>query len=412
MFRILKLFSIISIVYLYSCAPKSTSKNNFFFGVSNISAGLPIDGGVFLRAYPLDKKGTETLTYQDYMMFDQHEASISFGLWNFYFIGFSGPSHLKGIKYCGSLLKADLKSTKQSFDISLLQSNCNSEPFKTMAVDTGNICPTGYIFVPADNSVGTVSDFCVMKYEAKKDINGYATSIPNASPWVSINQANSVTACRNLNALNGVTSKYDLISNPEWMTIARNIEAGSSNWSSGIVGSGMLSRGHTDGASALALSITNPSDPYSDTGNLLTDAVGSGWEQKRTHTLSNGEVIWDISGNVWEWIDWTIGGTLDSFSAANKPFSSSDGNKVTAWREYNLVDTFTVFAPSSSVMPLDNTYTSAQGIGQYFAGTSWGSVIRGSDYNGGINAGIYSVMLNATNTSANANLGFRCVYRP
>ena len=22
---------------------------------------------------------------------------------------------------------------------------------------------------------------------------------------------------------------------------------------------------------------------------------------KRTHTLSNGEVIWDMAGNVWEW---------------------------------------------------------------------------------------------------------------
>ena len=25
------------------------------------------------------------------------------------------------------------------------------------------------------------------------------------------------------------------------------------------------------------------------------------WVPKRTHTLSNGEVIWDMAGNVWEW---------------------------------------------------------------------------------------------------------------
>ena len=25
-------------------------------------------------------------------------------------------------------------------------------------------------------------------------------------------------------------------------------------------------------------------------------------EAKRTHHLSNGEVIWDVAGNVWEWV--------------------------------------------------------------------------------------------------------------
>ena len=25
-------------------------------------------------------------------------------------------------------------------------------------------------------------------------------------------------------------------------------------------------------------------------------------KQRRTHTLSNGEVIWDVSGNAWEWV--------------------------------------------------------------------------------------------------------------
>ena len=30
---------------------------------------------------------------------------------------------------------------------------------------------------------------------------------------------------------------------------------------------------------------------------------GRTWnKQRRTHTLSNGEVIWDVSGNAWEWV--------------------------------------------------------------------------------------------------------------
>ena len=30
--------------------------------------------------------------------------------------------------------------------------------------------------------------------------------------------------------------------------------------------------------------------------------VAPGIKQSRTHTLSNGEIIWDVSGNVWEWV--------------------------------------------------------------------------------------------------------------
>jgi len=32
-----------------------------------------------------------------------------------------------------------------------------------------------------------------------------------------------------------------------------------------------------------------------------TIGAADGKEQRRTFTLSNGTVIWDISGNVWEW---------------------------------------------------------------------------------------------------------------
>ena len=27
-----------------------------------------------------------------------------------------------------------------------------------------------------------------------------------------------------------------------------------------------------------------------------------GNNERRTHTLSNGEVIWDVAGNAWEWV--------------------------------------------------------------------------------------------------------------
>ena len=64
-------------------------------------------------------------------------------------------------------------------------------------------------------------------------------STPNKYPIVDINQAGAITACASLGA------GYHLITNNEWMTVARNIEQQGGNWSTGIVGSGGLYRGIT-----------------------------------------------------------------------------------------------------------------------------------------------------------------------
>ena len=81
------------------------------------------------------------------------------------------------------------------------------------------------------------------------------------------------------------------MTNDQWMTIATNIANKSSNWSNGNVSDGALNRGHSNTLNTHALAATN--------------GEGSGTE-KRTHTLSNGEVIWDMAGNVWEWTSYRI----------------------------------------------------------------------------------------------------------
>lgn len=48
-------------------------------------------------------------------------------------------------------------------------------------------------------------------------------------PIVDITQAAAIDACKSMG------EGYHLITNNEWMTIARNIEATSQNWSSGTV---------------------------------------------------------------------------------------------------------------------------------------------------------------------------------
>ncbi|HXH31335.1 MAG TPA: fibronectin type III domain-containing protein, partial [Bacteriovoracaceae bacterium] len=171
-------------------------------------------------------------------------------------------------------------------------------------------CPTNYIPVAANTAVGTTSEFCVMKFEAKcvgtscptatPDVNAVATSQATSTPWISISQTNAKTACTNLG------TGYDLISNPEWMTIAYNIEATASNWAGGVVGTGALFRGHSDNGPASGLTVSDTTDLYNGTGNTAAQAMGSGKEQRRTFTLSNGEVIWDLAGNIFEWTDWSL----------------------------------------------------------------------------------------------------------
>jgi prepilin-type N-terminal cleavage/methylation domain-containing protein len=172
-------------------------------------------------------------------------------------------------------------------------------------------CPTGYIKVPG-NSLYQTKDFCVMKYEAKAvEISNPTVGL--TTPTTGFNTiANNTTATTAANgrAIASVASGYpianisqttaaqyctdagaSLINNREWMTIARNIEAQNSNWYNPTptpvnqVGSGGLWRGHSDASpnNALAAS-TNDNLGYEGTGN----DINNGWQEKRTHTLSNG----------------------------------------------------------------------------------------------------------------------------
>ena len=247
-------------------------------------------------------------------------------------------------------------------------------------------CPCGYVEVPANSSLGVTSNFCVMQFDAK-NVGGVAKSQALTSPWVSINQSNAKTACTNL----GVG--YDLISNPEWMTIARNVENVASNWSSGIVGTGMMPRGHSDGIPNNALEVTNIYDPYDQTGNNSGQAAGSGWEQKRTLTLSNGNVVWDITGNVWEWIDWTPPTTCTDMGV-----------------ELSSVNCGTDLA-TTDYMPSHPAYGTSQGMGRFYGGTG-GAALRGGYWYSGAGGGAFALGLNYSPSDTSAGFGFRCVYRP
>lgn len=261
-------------------------------------------------------------------------------------------------------------------------------------------CPTGYVGVPG-NSMYQTGDFCVMKYEAK-NVSTVATSIPDGTIWATLTQTGAITACSNLG------SKYHLINNNEWMTIARNIEQVATNWTSGTVGTGTIFIGHSDGTPASALAATtNDNDGYNGTGQTTPSG------QRRTHTLSNGEVIWDLAGNVWEMNSNTINCASSTCTADEMPYDSSPGEE---WIELTTLATYGQFS-YDLLRPSNPTWNTTQGIGRIYtdstaAGPSGNihSLRRGGRYNDGSNGGLFSVSLNTAPAYTDATLGFRCAY--
>ncbi len=286
-------------------------------------------------------------------------------------------------------------------------------------------CPTGYILVPGSTEFGT-KDFCVMKYEAKQDgTTKSAVSTPTGSPWVSISQYYAKTACERAGA--------HLITNAEWMTIARNIEATTINDSDDDAGL-QLPNGHSDNAPASALASTSGADPvvsgctttqtmenvanaYS-AGSCEIRGTGSGgstdndkgyygtgqqWSttgysagtanksQLRTHVLSNKQVIWDFSGNVWEWTD----------NLCGVPWYTTGWVE---WNNANVTDQEKYDAgPSGSL-------TSANGAGQYYGCSANGNAfVRGGFWDNAVSAGVFAVYLYRAPSVSYTDFGFRCV---
>jgi hypothetical protein len=261
-------------------------------------------------------------------------------------------------------------------------------------------CPTGYILVPSDSAYDT-SDFCVMKYEAKFGPKGASSAATGVPARGNIAQDTARSACRNLGPA------YALINNAEWMTIAANIANVASNWSGQSVGSGALNRGHSDGSPADALA-ADGDDDNACSGTEQTCSSSTWDSQKRTHTLSSNEVIWDFSGNVAEWVDY--------YNYNDKPTPAD-----AAWNEFAAVSGSTAMAKSELVPTnalkswwSDSWDASTNGIGRYYGGTtaSGGALMRGGYWNTGSNAGVFSISLTNPPAAVGTLGGFRCVFRP
>jgi hypothetical protein len=295
-----------------------------------------------------------------------------------------------------------------SFDANHFYSAVPIRTFNTSLFCQG-LAGGSWVAVPGDATYGT-SDFCVQKFEAK-DVGGFPTSQAALSPWMNISQTGSIAACRTLG------STYDLISNAEWLTIAANIAQVAANWSSGTVGIGSINRGHSDlNPSSACAASSDDTLGWVQTDCTPKNSSGDVWNQRRTHTLSTGAVIWDLAGNVWEWTSYAIP------SNTNKPYVSIDGGPVNALREFTALDSDFSSMARGALVPTnaqksfwnDSWSSSAYGVGMYYSGLSGtgGSLLRGGNWGLGSATGLFAANLLAVASGAYPDIGLRCVARP
>ncbi|MCX6728904.1 MAG: prepilin-type N-terminal cleavage/methylation domain-containing protein [Candidatus Saccharibacteria bacterium] len=300
----------------------------------------------------------------------------------------SGTTFIYILDNTANPMTYSLSATKNNTSYIILS---NSAPAQ-ISSNPSLSCPTGFIRVPGSVTYGT-ADFCVMKYEAK-NVGGVATSQAALTPWVNISQTTAITTAA------AACTDCHLITEAEWLTIAQNVLNNPVNWSTGTVGSGFIYSGHNDGTPFSALDAdSNDSNGYYGTGNVANS------NQKRTLTLSDGEVIWDLSGNIMEW---TSGTTQ---SPIVQPGITGNGLN---WREWTAVtNAGTILpnpSPASTGIAGAGSWTSANGTGQAYSNTEQVTLRgfqRSGSWSGAGYDGVLELQLAGVPSGSSGDLGFR-----
>ncbi|MDP2649131.1 MAG: hypothetical protein Q8P19_04535, partial [bacterium] len=235
-------------------------------------------------------------------------------------------------------------------------------------------CPSGMIPVPASPADGQ-QGFCVDKYEAQSSA-GNEVSVQGGSPWVSITQTSARAEC--------IRAGKHLITEKEWMTIAHNAENVGWNWNGGVAGTNQMSDGHSDNVPASALATAADASACSGTGQTCDLSTWS--DQRRVYKLSNDQYIWDLGGNVWEWVDQTVTNDYPIVNSA-----------VAGWQACS----------TSGDGVCGNTRTTND---QWYRGgfATIAGFIRGGGWSGGADVGAFSLHLSVPPSYSGTDLGFRC----
>ena len=122
---------------------------------------------------------------------------------------------------------------------------------------------------------------------------------------------------------------------------------------------------------------------------------GPNRNQKAKLVLTNGEEIWDWSGNVYEWI----------YGDGANGTIGSGFRLMAGWVEWSITDLDEerlILGPSNKLWNAAN-----QGIGRYYGGVASNAFVRGGCWNTASDAGVFALALNRSPADSGSHIGFR-----
>jgi len=161
-----------------------------------------------------------------------------------------------------------------------------------------------------------VPSFQYGQFACSKGADGKAVVTEDGTPWVNISFEEAKAACADIGC--------QLVTEKQELAIRLNAAQQDCNWTKGKVGEGKLFRGLRKGNVLSA-----------QPGTLQSPDV----KERRRLTLSNGEKVCDLNGNVFSWIFDDIQGdengltgkiAADSISLTTAPYPSQE--KGMGWR--------------------------------------------------------------------------------
>ena len=266
--------------------------------------------------------------------------------------------------------------------------------------DTPNSCIEQHTTTctEATNNVASKTDWNTVRYEIWKTIVSQAWKYPIAN----ITQPQAITACESL------WKWYHLITNTEWMSLARNTELEAENWTGDAIWAWYLHNWVSNDTNRWC----NAKWWNTETRNYATKT----WEWeitcnlKRKHKLSNGEYIWDLSWNVREHVNWT-----NNISSTDWVVSTWNACGWSNWYSWVWDDwaawwtcSYSNWYTKSIYWPLWD-YNANNGVGRIYSSASTNRIfLRGASAGDSSYVGVFTLHLGRNSASQARAVGFRC----